>query len=529
MWKELEHLGRQVALNQLSKRDFLVRAATLGLSAAFANSVLVSAASAEAPQNGGILKAGLEGGDATDTLDTAIVNSRSLEVFHSTWGETLLSVTPDGSIEYRIAEEILPSKDLKSWAFRIRRGVQFHNGKEVTPQDVVATVERHADKNSKSMVYGLLQGIESLKADGGDVIMTLKEPNADFPYLLTDFRLPIQPNGGKDNPAEGIGAGPYKVTVFEPGVRYGGEKFKGYWQGDKLGHADQVEITIINDATARMAALRSGQVHMVDRIPPKLADLIKSVPGVTIQNIAGSSCCVFNMLCDTAPFDNNDLRLALKFAVDREQMLEKIQVGYGAVGNDFPINEAFPDFPDSIEQRRFDPEQAKYLYKKSGHSGPILLRTSEAAFAGATDAAQLYQQSAAKAGISIEVKREPGDGYWSEVWKKQPFCASYWDGKSTQDVLYSYAYQSTAATNDTHFANEKFDKLLLQARSELNHANRKNIYREMAIIVRDKGGVVVPMFNQHIDATGPNVHGFVRHPAKAMGNGYALSQCWLAG
>ena len=127
------------------------------------------------------------------------------------------------------------------------------------------------------------------------------------------------------------------------------------------------------------------------------------------------------MHCNTAPFDNNDLRMALKLAMDREEMVDKILRGYGSVGNDFPINSAYPLFSDDIEQRKFDPDKAAFHYKKSGHYGSVLLRTSDVAFPGAVDAAQLYQQSCAKAGITIEVKREPGDGYWSEVWNKQPF------------------------------------------------------------------------------------------------------------
>jgi ABC-type transport system substrate-binding protein len=113
-----------------------------------------------------------------------------------------------------------------------------------------------------------------------------------------------------------------------------------------------------------------------------------------------------------------------------------------------------------MEQRKFDPDKAAFHYKKSGHSGSILLRTSDVAFPGAVDAAQLYQQTCAKAGIKIEVKREPGDGYWSEVWNKQPFSASYWGGRPTQDQMYSTAYISKADWNDTRFFNEKFDKMV---------------------------------------------------------------------
>ena len=233
------------------------------------------------------------------------------------------------------------------------------------------------------------------------------------------------------------------------------------------------------------------------------------------------------MHCNTAPFDNNDLRMALKLAMDREEMLDKILRGYGSVGNDFPINASYPLFSDDIEQRKFDPDKATFHYQKSGHSGSVLLRTSEVAFPGAVDAAQLYQQSCAKAGITIEVKREPGDGYWSEVWNKQPFSTSYWGGRSTQDQMYSTAYLSSADWNDTRFLRPDFDKMVIAARAELDEAKRKAIYRDMAIIVRDEGGLILPMFNQFIDATGPKVGGWIDDPHQELMNGYALSKCWL--
>lgn len=523
MSQELDYLSRRVAAGRMSRREFLGRATALGVSAAFANSLLAGDAKAQAPRKGGILKAGLGSGAATDSLDPAAIGSGVPINFSKSWGELLMATTPDGGIEYRIAEEIGASKDVRTWTMKIRKGVQFHNGKEVTPQDVVASLERHANEESQSGALGIMRGIESVKADGGDVVVTLKGPNADLPYLMTDYHLIIQPNGGKDDPAAGISAGPYKVTVNEPGVRHGGEKFKDYWQGDKLGHADQVEIIVINDPTARMAALQSNQVQMIGGVTPKIVDLLKRVPGVTIQNIGGASYVCFNMFCDTAPFNNNDLRMALKLAMDREEMVEKILRGYGTIGNDFPINDAYPLFSDDIEQRVFDPDKAKFHYQKSGHSGPILLRTSETD----VDATQLYAQSCAKAGISIEIKREPSDGYMSEVWNKQPFSTVSWNGRATQDQTYSTTYLSTAPWNDTHFYNEKFDKLLIEARAERDQDKRKNLYREMAIIVRDEGGLIAPMFNQWIDATGPGVKGFVKDPAAGMSNGYALARCWL--
>ncbi len=104
------------------------------------------------------------------------------------WGEMIVELAPDGGVEYRIAEEIGSSDDAKVWTLKIRDGVEFHNGKTVTAEDVAATLERHSDEKSKSGALGYMKGIESIKASGKEVVLTLKEPNADLPYLLE--RLP---------------------------------------------------------------------------------------------------------------------------------------------------------------------------------------------------------------------------------------------------------------------------------------------------------------------------------------------------
>ncbi len=525
---ELDHLGHLVSTHRLSRRDFLGYAGALGVSAVAAEALLTTAVQAQTPVKGGILKAGLQGGESTNSLDPALNLSQVPYNFCKQWGEFLVRVKRDGTLENRIAEEINASDDAVTWTMKIRDGIEFHNGKTVTAADVAATLERHADEKSQSGALGVLKSITGIKAEGKEVIVTLSHPDADFPYLMADYHILIQPNGGKDNPNEGVSAGPYKVSVFEPGVRCGGERFANFWGGDQTAFADQVELIVINDPTARIAALQGGQVHMINRVEPKIVDLVKRVPGLRIENISGRGFYPFNMFCDTPPFDNFDLRMALKLAADREELLAKILLGYGTLGNDFPINKAYPLFSDDIEQRMFDPEKAAFHYKKSGHSGPVLLRTSEVAFPGAVDAAQLFQQSAAKCGITVEVKREPGDGYWSEVWNKQPFALSYWGGRATQDQMYSTGYLSTADWNDTRFKRPDFDKMVLQARGELDTDKRKALYRDIAVLMRDEGGLLVPFFNDFVDAVSDKVAGYVGHPEAELADGYALSECWLS-
>ena len=314
---------------------------------------------------------------------------------------------------------------------------------------------------------------------------------------------------------------------MEPGVRFVGEKNPDYWD-DSLGHADTIEFIVINDDTARVAAVQSGQVDMINRVPPRTAGLVDRAPNITVRTTAGPGHYVFIMHCDTAPFDNIDLRMALKYGINRQEMVEKILFGYGSVGNDTPINSSYPLYTE-LEQRSYDPDKAKFHLEKSGFDGTVLLRTSDNSFPGAPDAAALFQQSCGAAGINIEIKREPNDGYWSEVWNKKPFVTSYWGGRPTQDSMFSTAYLSTADWNDTRFKNEQFDQLLYAARAELDEAKRKQMYADMSLLVRNEGGLICPMFNQFIDAVGDRVEGWV--DAKTgfeLNNFYAPMKMWVA-
>jgi len=526
MPQELDYLSHQVALGRFSRRDFLGRSAALGLSAIAASHLLATAALAAGPIKGGTMRIGLQGGASTDTPDPATYASSVGFCVGRAWGEELVRVSATGVVEPRLATEWSSSPDAKVWTFKIRKGVRFHNGKELTPDDVVATMERHSGAETKSGALGITRSFESVKRNGDAVVFTLKEGNVDLPYLVGDFHLLIQPNGGKDAPGAGIGTGPYKLVTNEPGVRYVLQRDPNYWAAKERGHAETLEFLILNDSTARMAALQSGRVHMINRVDTKVVDLLKRVPGVKVQSVSGPAHYVFIMHTNAAPFNNQDLRLAMKYAMNRPEMVDKILRGYGTVGNDFPINSSYPLFSE-LPQRPFDTDKAAFHFKKSGHKDPIVLHTSEVAFGGAVDAAQLYQSSCAKAGIKVEVKREPGDGYWTEIWNKKTFCTSYWGGRPVQDQMYSTAYIAGADWNETKFSNPKFDQLVKAARGELDEAKRKSIYKDIAMIQHEEGGLILPMFNDVVESIGPKVAGWVKNPNLEMMGGAAAAECWL--
>ena len=528
MIKKTKTFHRFSGKSGLSRRELLGRASTIGLGAVIAGAVPFSAAFAQEPVKGGTLVMGLGGGESTDSLDPALALAQVAFHVTRTFGETLLDVNADGSLDMRLAEDVTSSPDAKTWTFKIREGVKFHDGADLTANDVLETMLRHSDENAKSGALGIMQGIANMSVDGNNLVVELTDANADLPYLMSDYHLVIQPNGGRDNPGAGIGTGPYKVVEAEPGVRYAFEKFADYWDSSR-GHFDRVEFSVINDATARNAALQSGQVHIVNQVAPKVAGLLGRAPNLSVKSVSGRGHYVFIMHCDTAPFDNADLRMALKYAINRQEMVDKILQGYGSIGNDSPINAAYPLFDASIPQREFDMEKAKEYYAKSGHDGsPIVLRVAEGAFPGAVDAAQLFQESARSCGIPLEISREPDDGYWSEVWNVQPFCASYWSGRPVQDQMFATAYLSTADWNDTRFKNEAFDAKLFEAKGELDEAKRKALYSEMTNILRDEGGLICPMFNDFIEGVSNDIQGWEVNGVWEVMNGLAPHKCWLA-
>ena len=301
--------------------------------------------------------------------------------------------------------------------------------------------------------------------------------------------------------AKGNGTGLYKVESFDPGVRLVVKRVDSHYKGDSAGFFDEIEAIAINDASARMNALMTNQVDIVNRVDFKTEALMKANPNVKIFEVTGNQHYTFPMLTNVEPFNDINVRKALKYAINRQEMVDKILQGHGAVGNDHPIGPANQYYASDLPQTEYDPDKAKHYLKEAGLSElSIDLSASDAAFAGAVDASQLYQASAKAAGININVVQEPADGYWSNVWLKKPWCACYWSGRATEDWMFSTAYELGVPWNDTHWENDRFQKLLIEGRAELDSGKRQTIYHEMQKIMSEEGGTVIPMYANYVDA-----------------------------
>jgi peptide/nickel transport system substrate-binding protein len=265
-------------------------------------------------------------------------------------------------------------------------------------------------------------------------------------------------------------------------------------------------LLAVIDPSARTNALMTGEVDAIDRAPTAVAGRVGAHPNVVLPEVAGTQHYTFAMNTTADPYADNHIRQALKYAIDREALVQKILFGYGVAGNDHRIGRRQRFFNSELAQKTVDPDQARRHLRQAGmDSLTVELSVADAAFQGAVDAGQLYAETARAAGIDLTVIREPNDGYWSDVWLKKPFCAVYWSARPTEDAMFSTAYAEGARWNDTYWSNARFNELLVAARAELDEAMRRAMYYEMQDICANDGGTIVPMFASYVFAHSPAV------------------------
>lgn len=500
---ELKKLKKLLQSGRISRREFMSRTAAMGLTVAASPLLFAGVSRAATPRKGGTLKVGIDAGSASDSIHPEKVTDISMFYLVLQLRNCLTEIDVNNQIIPELAESWDVSRDAKTWTFNLRKGVEFHNGKTFDADDVKFSINLHRGEESKSPEKATLDTIEDIKVvDKHTVQFILKAGNMDFPAYLVSPNITMVI---ADTTDFSIGTGGYILEKFEPGVISITNRNPNYWKAGRA-HFDRIEMKKIGDVAARTTALRTGVIDVMNKVDLRTANLLKQSKDIQVLRSAGKRFFSMAMLTDVPPYNNNDARLALKYAIDREHIVKTILAGYGSVGNDHPITEAYPFFNPDLPQRTYNPDKARFHLKKAGLESHVFkLHSSDGAHKGAVDTALLFEQHAAKAGIELEVVREPSDGYWSEVWLKKPFCQVYWSGRPTEDYMLTTMFQSEAAWNDTHFKNARFDQMLKAARTEQDQQKRREMYGEMQGIIRDEGGTIIPVLVDYVDAASKRV------------------------
>jgi peptide/nickel transport system substrate-binding protein len=510
-----------------SRRDVLGMLTAAGMAAATAGGVVGAAtrALAQTPRRGGRIRVS---GTSTSTADTLDPPKQMLSTDYLRCNMFYNGLTSlDGSLTPRPAlAESWDDEGAKVWTFRLRDGVEFHDGKPLTSADVVYSLNRHKDPAVASRARSLAEPMVEITAAGPrEVRITLDAPNADLPVVLGTFHFLIVKDGATDF-STAIGTGPYRCKEFTPGVRSVAVRNPNYWQPGRP-YLDEIESIGLPDEQARVNALLSGDVQLVSGIDPRSVRRISRTPGFSVFETRSGYYTDLVVRLDMSPGSNPDFVLAVKSMFDREQMRTALLRGHGVIGNDQPIDPTNRFHFAGLPQRPFDLDRAKFHFQRSGVGGAALPVVCSPAAPNSIDMAQLMQQSGQRIGMNLEVRRVPADGYWSNHWFKHPLSFGAVNPRPSADILLTLFFKSDAAWNESAWKNPRFDQLLLAARAETDEAKRKQMYADMQVMIHEGSGIGIPVFQNLLDAHVSKLKGLGAIPLGSL-MGYQFAEhVWL--
>jgi peptide/nickel transport system substrate-binding protein len=499
-----------------SRRDVMGMLVAGGVTIMAAGSIVSSATEANAatPKKGGKLTFAADQHGPADTLDPGL-NTGTIDFSRGRcMYNGLCQINDDLSTRPELAEEYSANADNTEWTFKLRKNVKFHDGSPFTADDVIYSLNRHYGDKSTSKAKSLMAVVkEWKKIDSHTVKAILSAPNADLPVILGTFHLKIIKDGTTEfqNP---VGTGPFTLAEFQPGIRSLHHRNEDYWREGP--NVDEIEILAITDKIARTSAFLTGEIDLMMGLDPKAIEQVEGTPGVGVLSVPSGSYFGIACMTNTAPGNNKDFVLAMKYIQRRKKIVRSILRGQGTVGNDQPINAAYGgDHCSELPQREHDLDKAKFHLKKSGISSAEL-NVAEVS-AGLTDTCLLAQREAQKIGLDLQIRKVPNDGYWGAVWMKTPLNVTVWNMRPTANVMLNIAFASAAPWNDSAWVDDRMDKWLAEARTAKDPALRHEIYCAMQTAINENSGIVIPAHTNFIDGKSDKVEGIGRMPLAPLG------------
>jgi peptide/nickel transport system substrate-binding protein len=462
-------------------------------------------------RNGGVLRVGVSGGGADDSIDAHVLTtvpdiSRAHQLY-----EGLAGRNTNSDFVLLLAESIEPDKRAQAWTIRLRPGVTFHNGKPVAADDVLFSLRRITDpKDPKTGAasIGYMDLDRSRKLDNRTVRIQLKFPNVAFPDDLGQYFNSIVPTDY--DPAKPVGTGPFMYESFVPGERSVFKKNPDYWR-EGLPRVDEVVIIDFPEDTPRVNALLSGQVDAITDLPAGQIAQVKSNDQFKVLISETGGWQPFTMRVDQAPFKDVKVRQAMRLLVDRKQMIEQVLSGQGRVANDL-YSPYDPAYDDELPQRRQDLDQAKSLLRQAGQSDLGVELVTSAVVQGIVEAAQVLAEQAKGAGVTINVRKVDPGTFYGDNYLQWTFAQDFWVTRTYLSQVAQCALPDSPF-NETHWKDPEFLDLISQARAELDDAKRTELLHRAQEIEYERGGLIIWAFNNQLDAYSDTVGGF--HPAKS--------------
>jgi peptide/nickel transport system substrate-binding protein len=509
-----EALSREIERG-MTRQDVLRRAAALGIVVGGSFGPLTEAAFAESQiKRGGTFRQATSGG-TTDFIDGQHIVAKSDIVRLVATFDALARFDEQGKIRMHLAQELKAEK-ANQYLIRVRKGVEFHNGKTLTIDDVIYSIKRTLNPNLKlfgNAAFGAIDPKRIKKLDKYTCRLFLKRPDVTLLEAFAQYFQGVVPKGyqptavGK-GPLQYIGTGPFKVKSFTPGRESVHVKNENYWISGQP-YFDQVRIINFPSDAAKVNALLSGQVEAMADVPFAQVPVVKSRGKILVSPTgAWTPLC---MRVDTPPFNDVRVRRAFRLLINRPQVVQQGLSGYGFVANDIysPFDPAYAG--DEFPQRKYDPEQAKSLLKAAGHDGLSVELVTSPADTGMVEGATIFAQNAKAGGVNVTVRNVDGGTIYGDQYLKWPFSADYW---GTRNYLLQAAtgVLKTAPFNETHwdaYPNyPRFEALYRQALGTVNEKKRAQIIKDMQRMEYNDGGLIIWGFKSLTDGYSQKVGGY---------------------
>jgi len=479
------------------------------------------------PKRGGNFRLGVTGGGSKDLFDGQNIITKPDQARLVSAFETLLLFDDNYQLTTNGLAESYTQDNPKQYTIHLRQGVEFQNGKTMTADDVIYSLQRIATKANGLTGFAATATIDVAgikKLDKYTVRIPLKTPDATIPQTLASYTFCVVPVGYQAYPhGPQIGTGAYKLKSFTPGQQSVSVRNPNYWRTGEP-HFDQITIIDFNDSTAQVNALLGGQIDAMTDLPASQVKVLQSRNMHALISKTGGWLPLC-MAIDIPPFDDVRVRQAMRLIVDRPLIIEQVLSGYGFTGNDLyaPFD---PGFDHALPQRTQNISEAKSLLKSAGHSKLAFdLHTTNGA-AGMVELATVFQTQAQAAGVTVNVHNDPN--YYGNQYLKLGFSVDFWGTRSYLNQVQQGSLPNSPY-NETHWPpkhgkGSNFESLYSQALAETDIGKRIEIEHEMQALEYELGGYIIPFFNDLIDGYADNVRGL--RPSKgtlnldSFGHGY---------
>ncbi|WP_331771546.1 ABC transporter substrate-binding protein (plasmid) [Embleya sp. NBC_00888] len=477
------------------------------------------------PRRGGRLRAAFPGGGANENLDPHLANlfvdvARAKALF-----DKLADYGADLAPVPRLAAGWEADPGLVTWRVRLRPAA-FHDGRPVTAEDVLYSFRRIADPKRAFRAKASLEPIDldaSSAPDPSTVEFRLKRPYAEFPNTLAAFGAYIVPKD-TDSFERPVGSGPFTFVSFKPGSSLLLRRNEKYWEGAP--HLNELEFVVAGEESARTNALLGGQVEYAHELNPATARVHEGKGRITVLRLRNSAMQGFVMKTDRPPFGDPRVRQAFFLIADRRELVDGALSGAGEVGNDL-FGKGYRYYAAGIPQRTQDLAKARELLREAGAEGLRVTLDTAPAATGFVEAAGIFKEQAAKAGVTVEVRVGNKDTYWKDILTGGTL-ASYRSGAMPIESHVSQRLLSGSTTNATQWHAKDFDDLYQQIQSTHDEGLRTALYERMQRRLHAEGGFLIWGFADWIVATANRVRGVaVTAPANTL-DWARFDRVWLA-